>query len=127
MQQLEKLAGCEAHSTVLLSYIGENVFRKLKVNITYEPRFQNKSCFINKAFEITTPTEYAIRHFLWVLCILLQFNVVECMSAGQAFVAIRGLLTAALWASNPSGRQLSSLCFRLCFRWFCFRSFIVFL
>ena len=45
MQQLEKLAGCEAHSTVILSHVDENVFRKLKVNITYEPRFQNKKLF----------------------------------------------------------------------------------
>ena len=45
MQQLEKLAGCEAHSTVILSHVDENVFRKLKVNITYEPKFQNKKLY----------------------------------------------------------------------------------
>lgn len=45
MQQLEKLAGCEAHSTVILSHVDENVFKKLKVNITYEPRFQNKKLY----------------------------------------------------------------------------------
>ncbi|MBQ9044460.1 MAG: DUF1846 domain-containing protein [Oscillospiraceae bacterium] len=45
MQQLEKLAGCEAHSTVILSHVDENVFRKLRVNVTYEPRFQNKKLF----------------------------------------------------------------------------------
>ena len=45
MQQLEKLAGCEAHSTVILSHVDENVFKKLKVNITYEPRFQTKKLY----------------------------------------------------------------------------------
>lgn len=45
MQQLEKLAMCEAHSTVILSHVDENVFKKLRVNITYEPRFQNKRLY----------------------------------------------------------------------------------
>lgn len=45
MQQLEKLSGCEAHSTVILSHVDENVFRKLEVNITYEPRFQTKKLY----------------------------------------------------------------------------------
>ena len=45
MQQLEKLAGCEAHSTVILSQVDENVFRKLEVNLTCEPRFQSKRLY----------------------------------------------------------------------------------
>ena len=45
MQQLEKLAGCEAHSSVILSHVDENVFRKLRVNVTYEPKFQNKKLY----------------------------------------------------------------------------------
>ena len=45
MQQLEKLAGCEAHSTVILSHVDENVFRKLEVNLTCEPRFQSKRLY----------------------------------------------------------------------------------
>ena len=45
MQQLEKLAHCEAHSSVILSHVDENVFKKLEVNITFEPRFQTKKLF----------------------------------------------------------------------------------
>ena len=45
MQQLEKLARCEAHSSVILSHVDENVFKKLEVNITFEPRFQTKKLF----------------------------------------------------------------------------------
>ena len=45
MQQLEKLAHCEAHSSVILSHVDENVFKKLEVNITFEPHFQTKKLF----------------------------------------------------------------------------------
>ena len=45
MQQLEKLAHCEAHSSVILSHVDENVFKKLRVNITFEPHFQTKKLF----------------------------------------------------------------------------------
>ena len=45
MQQLAKLAHCEAHSSVILSHVDENVFKKLEVNITFEPRFQTKKLF----------------------------------------------------------------------------------
>ena len=40
MQQLPKLRGCEAHSTVILSHVDEKIFRKLGVHITYEPQYQ---------------------------------------------------------------------------------------
>lgn len=36
MQQLSKLRGCEAHSTVMLSMVDEKVFKRLGVNITCE-------------------------------------------------------------------------------------------
>ena len=47
MKQLEKLKGCEAHSSVILSGVDENVFRKLGVNITYEPKYQTKKLYHN--------------------------------------------------------------------------------
>ena len=45
VEQLSKLKGCEAHSTVILSGVDENVFRKLGVNITYEPQYQTKKLY----------------------------------------------------------------------------------
>jgi len=47
VDQLEKLKGCEAHSSVILSSVDENVFRKLGVNITYEPKYQTKKLYHN--------------------------------------------------------------------------------
>ena len=44
---LEELRGCECHSTVILSQVDENVFRKLGVNITYEPKYQTKKLYHN--------------------------------------------------------------------------------
>lgn len=45
MQQLPKLKGCEAHSTVILSRVDENVFQKLGVNVTCEPQYQTKKLY----------------------------------------------------------------------------------
>ena len=45
IDQLVKLRGCEAHSTVILSRVDENLFSKLGVNITYEPRYQAKKLY----------------------------------------------------------------------------------
>ncbi len=45
VEQLSKLKGCEAHSSVILSNVDENVFRKLGVNITYEPKYQTKKLY----------------------------------------------------------------------------------
>lgn len=47
MEQLHKLRGCNAHSTVILSKVDENVFHKLGVRITYEPRYQTKKLYHN--------------------------------------------------------------------------------
>lgn len=47
IDQLEKLKGTEAHSSVILSSVDENVFRKLGVNITYEPKYQTKKLYHN--------------------------------------------------------------------------------
>lgn len=37
MQQLNRLRGCEVHSSVILSQVDEKVFRRLGVNLTCEP------------------------------------------------------------------------------------------
>ena len=43
--QIPKLAGLEAHSSVILSQVDVNVFKKLRMNLTCEPRYQNKKLF----------------------------------------------------------------------------------
>ena len=40
MEQLWKLRGCEAHSSVILSQVDEKTFKRLGVNITCEPRYK---------------------------------------------------------------------------------------
>lgn len=40
MQQLDKLRGCEVHSSVILSAVDEKVFKRLGVNLTCEPVYQ---------------------------------------------------------------------------------------
>ena len=45
MQQLQFLRGCEAHSSVILSQVDENVFRKLGINLTCEPKYQTKKLY----------------------------------------------------------------------------------
>ena len=40
MEQLSKLSGCQVHSTVILSQVDENVFRKLGSDVTCEPSYQ---------------------------------------------------------------------------------------
>ncbi len=45
MRQLPLLAGCEAHSTVILPQVDENVFRRLKVNLTCDPKYQTHKLF----------------------------------------------------------------------------------
>jgi uncharacterized protein (UPF0371 family) len=45
IKQLDKLRGCEAHSSVILSAADANVFKKLGVNITFEPKYQVKKLF----------------------------------------------------------------------------------
>ena len=39
MDQLEKLRGCDVHSTVILSAVDERIFKRLGVNLTCEPKF----------------------------------------------------------------------------------------
>ena len=40
MQQLSKLRGCDVHSTVMLSSVDENTFKRLGVNLTCEAKYQ---------------------------------------------------------------------------------------
>ena len=40
MEQIEKLRGCEVHSTVILSPVDERIFKRLGVNLTCEPKYQ---------------------------------------------------------------------------------------
>ena len=44
-QMLDKLNGCEAHSTVILSSVDANTFRKLHVNLTCEDKYQTKKLY----------------------------------------------------------------------------------
>lgn len=45
MRQLEKLRGCEAHSSVILSQVDDLVFKKLGMNLTCEPQYQTKKLY----------------------------------------------------------------------------------
>jgi len=45
MQQIEKLKGCEVHSSVILAQVDTNTFRKLGVNLTCEPVYQSKKLY----------------------------------------------------------------------------------
>lgn len=45
MEQLGKLKGAELHSTVMLSHVDEKTFKKLGINVTSEPKKQNKSLY----------------------------------------------------------------------------------
>ena len=40
MEQLDKLRGCEVHSSVMLSAVDEKTFKRLGVNLTCEPRYK---------------------------------------------------------------------------------------
>lgn len=45
LEQLENLAYCEAHSTVILDEVDKNVFHKLKLNVTSDPKFRSKKMY----------------------------------------------------------------------------------
>ena len=45
MDELENLKGCEAHSSVILARVDENMFNHLGVNMTYEPVYQTKKLY----------------------------------------------------------------------------------
>jgi len=43
--QLDKLRGCELHSTVILSGVDESVFKRLGVNVTCEPQYHTNKLY----------------------------------------------------------------------------------
>ncbi len=45
LEQAPKLKGLEAHSSVILSRVDEQVFKKLGVNMTFEPKYQTKKLY----------------------------------------------------------------------------------
>ena len=45
LNQVKNLRGLEAHSSVILSRVDEQVFRKLGVNLTCEPQYQTKKLY----------------------------------------------------------------------------------
>ena len=45
IEQLDNLKGCEAHSSVILSHVDEDLFKKLGINISFEPKYQAKKLF----------------------------------------------------------------------------------
>ena len=47
MDQLSQLAGLEVHSSVILSSIDEDVFKKLGINLTCEPEYETNRLYHN--------------------------------------------------------------------------------
>ncbi len=45
MAQLPRLRNCEVHSSVILASVDVNVFRKLGVNLTCEPKYETKKLY----------------------------------------------------------------------------------
>ena len=45
IDQLNSLRGCEAHSSVILSHVDADLFKKLGVNLTTEPKYQAKKLY----------------------------------------------------------------------------------
>ena len=48
LKALELLKGCQAHSSVLLSEVDVNTFKKLGINLTQEPVYQTKKLYHSK-------------------------------------------------------------------------------
>ena len=45
IEELTSLRGCEAHSSVILSHVDIDLFKKIGVNMTFEPRYQVKKLY----------------------------------------------------------------------------------
>ena len=45
LDQIDKLKGLEVHSSVILSRVDEQTFKKLGVNLTCEPKYQTKKLY----------------------------------------------------------------------------------
>jgi len=49
MEQLSKLRTCQAHSTVILAEEDSSVFRKLGVDVTFDPYYNQKKLYHGKS------------------------------------------------------------------------------
>ena len=45
MEMLPALRNCEAHSTVILPHVDDNIYRRLGIRVTQDPQFQVKKLF----------------------------------------------------------------------------------
>ena len=45
IDKLPELRGAEVHSSVILSQVDESAFKKLGMNLTCEPKYQNKKLY----------------------------------------------------------------------------------
>ena len=45
IDQIEHLKGCEVHSSVILSQVDENTFKRLGMNITFDPAYQSNRLY----------------------------------------------------------------------------------
>ena len=45
LKALENLKGCDVHSTVILSQVDINVFKKLGMHLTMDPIYQTKKLY----------------------------------------------------------------------------------
>jgi uncharacterized protein (UPF0371 family) len=45
MEQIPRLRGCEAHTSVIVSNVDKDVYRKLGINLTCEPIYQTKKLY----------------------------------------------------------------------------------
>ncbi len=45
LSQLPRLKGCEVHTSVILSHVDENIFKRLGVNLTSEPKYQTRKLY----------------------------------------------------------------------------------
>ncbi len=45
LKNLDKLKGCEMHSTVILSHVDEKTLKKLGINLTCEPKYSTKKLY----------------------------------------------------------------------------------
>ena len=45
LSQLPRLKDCEVHTSVILSHVDENIFRRLGVNLTSDPKYQTRKLY----------------------------------------------------------------------------------
>lgn len=45
LEQLKNLRGCDVHTTTILGSVDEGIFRSLDIQVTSDPKFQNKSLY----------------------------------------------------------------------------------